>query len=90
MDLKQQAALYALRYVHSGNIIGLGSGSTMALFIEELGALLKSGELSDIVAVPTSDETAQQARQAGVKLSTLDEHEPVSYTHLTLPTKRIV
>lgn len=75
MDLKQQAALYALRYVHSGNIIGLGSGSTMALFIEELGALLKSGELSDIVAVPTSDETAQQARQAGVKLSTLDEHE---------------
>ena len=75
MDLKQQAALYALRYVHSGNIIGLGSGSTMALFIEELGALLKSVELSDIVAVPTSDETAQQARQAGVKLSTLDEHE---------------
>ena len=75
MDLKQQAALYALRYVHSGNIIGLGSGSTMALFIEELGALLKSGELSDIVEVPTSDETAQQARQAGVKLSTLDEYE---------------
>ncbi|HCU80770.1 MAG TPA: ribose 5-phosphate isomerase A [Chloroflexi bacterium] len=75
MDLKRQAALHALQYVHSGNIIGLGSGSTMTLFIEELGALLKSGELSDIVAVPTSEETAQQARQAGVKLSTLDEYE---------------
>ena len=47
----------------------------MALFIKALGASLKSGELSDIVAVPTSDETAQQARQAGVKLSTLDEYE---------------
>jgi ribose 5-phosphate isomerase A len=75
MDLKKQAALHALQYVRSGNVIGLGSGSTMALFIKALGASLKSGELSDIVAVPTSKETAQQAREVGVKLSTLDECE---------------
>ncbi|SVC07785.1 uncharacterized protein METZ01_LOCUS260639, partial [marine metagenome] len=75
MDLKKQAALHALQYIRSGNVIGLGSGSTMALFIKALGASLKSGELSDIVAVPTSEETAQQAREVGVKLSTLDECE---------------
>ena len=75
MDLKKQAALHALQYIRSGNVIGLGSGSTMALFIKALGASLKSGELSDIVAVPTSEETAQQAREVGVKLSTLNEYE---------------
>ena len=75
MNLKKQAALHALQYIRSGNVIGLGSGSTMALFIKALGASLKSGELSDIVAVPTSEETAQQAREAGVNLSTLDECE---------------
>ena len=75
MNLKKQAALHALQYIRSGNVIGLGSGSTMALFIKALGASLKSGELSDIVAVPTSEETAQQAREVGVKLSTLDECE---------------
>ena len=75
MNLKKQAALHALQYIRSGNVIGLGSGSTMALFIKALGASLKSGELSDIVAVPTSEETAQQAREVGVKLATLDECE---------------
>ena len=74
MNLKQQAALHALQYVRSGNTIGLGSGSTMSLFISALGALLKSGELNDIIAVPTSEETARQAREAGMTLSTLDEH----------------
>ena len=74
MNLKQQAALHALQYVRSGNTIGLGSGSTMGLFISALGELLKSGELNDIIAIPTSDETAHQAREAGVTLSTLDEH----------------
>ena len=75
MNLKKQAALHALQYVRSGHVIGLGSGSTMALFIKALGVSLKSGELSDIVAVPTSEETAQQAREVGVKLATLDECE---------------
>jgi ribose 5-phosphate isomerase A len=75
MNLKKQAALHALQYIRSGNVIGLGSGSTMALFIKALGASLKSGALSDIVAVATSEETAQQAREAGVNLSTLDECE---------------
>ena len=74
MNLKQQAAVHALQYVRSGNTIGLGSGSTMSLFISALGALLKSGELNDIIAVPTSEETARQAREAGMTLSTLDEH----------------
>ena len=74
MNLKEQAALHALQYVRSGNTIGLGSGSTMGLFISALGELLKSGELNDIIAVPTSEETAYQAREAGVALSTLDEH----------------
>ena len=46
MDLKQLAAEAALRHIHSGMAVGLGSGSTAERFIEALGrALLRAGWL---------------------------------------------
>ena len=53
--------------------VGLGTGSTAAFAVARLGALLKSGELTDIVAVPTSIATEEQARGLGIPLATLDE-----------------
>ena len=41
----------------------------------------------------TEEQKAPDVRQLGLEPSDLDGHtleEPVSYTHLTLPTKRIV
>ena len=37
-DYKKQAALQALELVRSDMVLGLGSGSTMGPFIDELGA----------------------------------------------------
>lgn len=60
-------------YVQSGMVVGLGTGSTAAFAVDRLGALLKDGTLKDIVAVPTSVRTYEQALALGIPLATLDE-----------------
>jgi ribose 5-phosphate isomerase A len=73
MNLKQQAAEYALSYVQSGMTLGLGTGSTTAYFIEALGECLRSAKLKDIQAVPTSNATVALATSLGIHLTTLSE-----------------
>merc|ERR1711924_39250 len=55
-------------------VVGLGTGSTAAFAVERVGMLLKSGELKDIIAVPTSVRTKEQAEELGIPLCTLDTH----------------
>ncbi|EPS72705.1 hypothetical protein M569_02054, partial [Genlisea aurea] len=73
-DLKKLAADKAVDYVKSGMVLGLGTGSTAAFVVDKLGSLIKSGQLTDIVGVPTSKRTQEQAAALGIPLSTLDEH----------------
>lgn len=61
-------------YVKSGMVVGLGTGSTAYFAVERLGQLLESGELEDIVAIPTSVRTKEQAESLGIPLVTLDTH----------------
>ncbi|PXF47961.1 putative ribose-5-phosphate isomerase 3, chloroplastic [Gracilariopsis chorda] len=61
-------------YVKSGMVVGLGTGSTAAFAVERLGQKLSSGELSDIVAIPTSIRTKEQAESLGIPLVQLDTH----------------
>lgn len=70
-NLKQQAAHCALEYVQSGMVLGLGTGSTTAFFIDLLGEKLKAGEFTGIRAVPTSEATAARSRALGIPLTTL-------------------
>ncbi|MEL6299466.1 MAG: ribose-5-phosphate isomerase RpiA [Pseudomonadota bacterium] len=70
-DQKQRAAAAAMEYVASGMRLGLGTGSTAAAFINALGAEVSSG--LDVVCVATSAATEAQARDLGIKLSTLDD-----------------
>ncbi len=70
-DQKRAAALKALDYVQPGMKIGLGTGSTAAIFVELLGAKVQAG--LDVICVPTSEATANQARALGIPLTTLDE-----------------
>ncbi len=74
MNLKQQAAASALQLVETGMILGLGSGSTTAYFVDFLGEQYQAGKIRDIQAVPTSEKTAEQARSWGIPLSTLSQH----------------
>lgn len=73
-DLKKLAAEKAVEYVKSGMVVGLGTGSTAAFAVSKIGELLASGELKDIVGVPTSKRTEEQARSLGIPLSVLDDH----------------
>ncbi|MCO6449561.1 MAG: ribose 5-phosphate isomerase A [Caldilineales bacterium] len=70
-QLKQQAAAQALEQVEDGMVLGLGSGSTSAYFVDLLGRRLQSGALRNIRGVPTSEKTAEQARRLGIPLSDL-------------------
>lgn len=71
-SMKQQVGKAAAERVKSGSIVGLGTGSTTAYTIQFLGERLKSGELKDIVGVPTSFQAEVLARQYGIPLTTLD------------------
>lgn len=73
-DLKRAAALRAIEYITSGTVIGLGTGSTVRPLLDLLGERLAAGALRDVVAVPTSEDTAARCRGLGILLTTLDEH----------------
>ena len=55
-------------YVQSGMVVGLGTGSTAKYAVERLGEKLSSGELTNIVAIPTSNATEKQARKLKIPL----------------------
>jgi len=74
-ELKRQVGYKAVDdYVKSGMVVGLGTGSTAYYAVERVGRLLESGDLKDIVAIPTSVRTKQQAEELGIPLVTLDTH----------------
>ena len=56
-ELKKQSAVEAVKQIKSGDVVGLGTGSTAYFAVEEVGRLLKEGLLKDIVGVATSIET---------------------------------
>ena len=69
--LKRAAASRALESVRSGMVLGLGTGSTIAFFLELLGERVRAGELNGVVGVPTSRRTAEIARGLGIPVSRL-------------------
>jgi ribose 5-phosphate isomerase A len=79
-ELKRQAAEYAAQFVESGMVVGLGTGSTAIWAARKIGAWLQEGTLTDIIGIPTSVGTADEARQLGIPLSTLEEHPAIDVT----------
>ncbi|MCP6762699.1 MAG: ribose-5-phosphate isomerase RpiA [Fischerella sp. CENA71] len=70
--MKQQVGKAAADLVKSGSIVGLGTGSTTAYAIQYIGERLKSGDIKDIVGVPTSFQAEVLAKEYGIPLTTLD------------------
>lgn len=70
---KEAAGIRAAESVAPGMVLGLGSGSTVAYFLEELGRRCRRGELPGVVGVPTSAHTEKEARALGIPLATLEE-----------------
>jgi ribose 5-phosphate isomerase A len=77
-DPKRAAAERAASLVESGMRVGLGTGSTAALFVAALGERVRGG--LDIVGVPTSEATRRQADSLGIRLTTLEETPELDLT----------
>jgi ribose 5-phosphate isomerase A len=75
MDPKQAAAEAAASLVEDGMVVGLGSGSTAALAVQAIGR-----RKLRIVGVPTSEKTAELARELGIELATLSERPRLDLT----------
>ncbi|CAA0824489.1 Probable ribose-5-phosphate isomerase 1 [Striga hermonthica] len=76
-DLKKIAAYKAVEHVRSGMVVGLGTGSTAKHAVDRIAHLLRQGKLKDIVGIPTSTKTHEQAVSLGIPLSDLDSHPVV-------------
>jgi ribose 5-phosphate isomerase A len=70
--MKQEVGRAAANLVQSDSVVGLGTGSTTAYAIQYIGERLQSGEISNIVGVPTSFQAQVLARKYGIPLTTLD------------------
>jgi ribose 5-phosphate isomerase A len=64
--LKKAAALKAIEFVRDGMVVGLGTGSTAKHLVIALGEQVRAG--MKLRGVPTSQETAALAKEAGIPL----------------------
>ncbi|QLC50085.1 ribose-5-phosphate isomerase RpiA [Methanolobus zinderi] len=69
---KKAAGIAAAELVQDGMVVGLGTGSTTAYTIAELGRRVDEG--LDIIAVVTSYQSEMLAIEAGITLTSLAEH----------------
>lgn len=70
---KHAAGIAASRMVKSGMVVGLGTGSTVAYTIKELGRRVREEGL-EILGVVTSYQSEMLAIEAGIHLATLDQY----------------
>jgi ribokinase len=75
-ELKQMAALEAVKLVTDGMILGIGTGSTVDFFIDYLGQRIKAENLK-ITAVTTSSRTTKRAQANDIEIKTIDDVESI-------------
>jgi ribose 5-phosphate isomerase A len=75
---KEAAGRAAAKLVNDGDVVGLGTGSTAYFAVVALGERVHAG--MKVVGIPTSIKTADQARAAGIPLTTLDQHPVIDIT----------
>ncbi|WP_297477343.1 ribose-5-phosphate isomerase RpiA [Thermococcus sp.] len=76
-ELKRAVAREALKFIEDDTVIGLGTGSTTAYFIEYLGKLIMEEELEDVYGVPTSHQSRLLAIENGIPVVSLDEVDAI-------------
>ncbi|MDH5507931.1 MAG: ribose-5-phosphate isomerase RpiA [Anaerolineae bacterium] len=77
---KQQAADYAVGFVKSGMVVGLGHGSTAILAVRRIGKLLDSAVLNNLHCIPCSNEIEQVAKALYIPLTSLQDHPRIDIT----------
>lgn len=77
-ETRPSVAIHALEFVKDGDVVGLGTGRAATAFVEALGAAVKQG--LRVRGVPTSQVTANLAKQLGIPLASLEEVERIDLT----------
>jgi ribose 5-phosphate isomerase A len=71
---KLLCAQHAASLVKSSTVLGLGTGSTASLFLQQLSRLLSTTSIHSIVGVPTSLKTEVLAKELNIPLTNLGSH----------------
>jgi ribose 5-phosphate isomerase A len=79
-DLKRAAAESAVEQIRSGMVLGLGFGSTAIHALRAIGTRIQSGELEEVLGIPTAESIAHAATKAGIPLTTLEAHPQIDLT----------
>ena len=69
-EIKKNIGIYAVDFIKHEMEIGLGTGTTVYWLMQELGKRIKQG--LKVTVVPTSEQTAQLAKKAGIVMSDLN------------------
>ncbi|MEO6314067.1 MAG: ribose-5-phosphate isomerase RpiA [Chitinophagaceae bacterium] len=77
-EMKKLAAMHAIERIQANMIVGIGTGSTVYWFIEELARRVKEGLVCR--CVPTSLATYKLATELGLSLMTLNEVSKIDLT----------
>lgn len=77
-ELKKKAAREAVKEIRDGMVVGLGSGSTARYAIVEIGRRVNEG--LEIIGIATSLESEKVARDCGIKVEDINEHEEIDIT----------
>jgi ribose 5-phosphate isomerase A len=75
---KEAVARASLRVVNDGQVVGLGTGTTAAYFIQFLGERVKQG--LRVRGIPTSDRSGAEAASLGIPLTTFEECPEIDVT----------
>lgn len=79
MDNKELVGRQAAYLVEDGMIVGIGSGSTAAYFIDELIKRIKKEKLK-VTLVPTSKASQEQAEAQGLQTQSVDSVKGIDLT----------
>ena len=79
-ELKKRAAFRAVDFIESEMVLGLGTGSTANFAIERIGEKIQSGDLQNIVGIPSSERTALLARKLDIPLTNLEANPSIALT----------
>jgi len=75
---KKLAAARSMEFIRDGQVVGLGTGSTAAFFIELLGARVMQG--LRVRGIPTSERSREMAAAQGIPLTSFDDVQTLDVT----------
>ena len=70
---KHASAVAAMRYVERGTVVGVGTGSTVKFFIDQLGAMASDVE----AAVSSSEQSTKLLKSHGIRVIDLNQSGPL-------------